>query len=546
MHDAFNQHFRFGSAGWSGEDDLRRAGLLRGGGLYIGQSPGKHAAHRGAASALRLDTDAPSLTIAGAGAGKMRDLLAMAVAGNAGQRNFILDPRGEIAAVTMPNFVMSGAYAYFWNPCAIAGLPRHRCNPLDILNLDSPRLHADCKFICESLIPLSGSGNGKYFELRAREWADAILKARVERNGTVSFPDLYRTINIIESDPIAWADELEFMLASRFEGVRRTAAEMLTKQQDSSKEFGSILGELYAYLSFLDDPMLQEALEEPDFSLTALNDPLQAATLFVNVPIEYVSLWGPVLRTLFTVAMLYKSRAPQAPRLTMIVDEAGQLGNFESLLRAFTFGRGAGVKAWALFQDTGQIISNYGSAALQGFFGSAASRQFFGVRDYETAQMVSRMLGTQTLEYDDTLRQADAGRSKFNAAMRIMNGDDPFAAMYDMKHFGEASAHQTKQARPLMTPDEILAMPEDRQILFISGKNLKPIYAGRAPYFTNAGWAGRFLPNPYHPPPDRVALPSKHGERFARVITEPVPAPYAHYPQYAGGMWSYVEGYRPD
>lgn len=41
---------------------------------------------------------------------KMRDLLAIAVAGNAGAPNFVLDPRGEIAAVTMPNFAMRHAY----------------------------------------------------------------------------------------------------------------------------------------------------------------------------------------------------------------------------------------------------------------------------------------------------------------------------------------------------------------------------------------------------------------------------------------------------
>ena len=73
----------------------------------------------------------------------------------------------------------------------------------------------------------------------------------------------------------------------------------------------------------------------------------------------------------------------------MIIDEVGQLGNFDALLRSFTFGRGAGVRAWALFQDAGQITRNSGPTGLQGFMGSAALRQFFGVRDYQTAQMVS-------------------------------------------------------------------------------------------------------------------------------------------------------------
>ena len=531
-----NEHFRFGSASWSGEDDLHRAGMLSGDGLQIGYWSDAR---------LCLDTDAPSITIAGAGAGKMRDLLALAVASNAGGRNFILDPRGEICAVTLPFFAWKRAHVYCWNPCMIAGLAQHKLNPLDILDLANPRFHADCKFIAESLIPLSGSSSGHYFELRAREWVENLLKALVEQNGSVSFPALYRAVNLIETDRDGWADFLSAMLSSSMESVQRTAGEMSLKQLDSPKEFGSIVGELYAHLNFLDDPMLQAALENPDFSLRDLCDPHQPTTLFVNVPIEYVALWSPILRTMFTVAMLYKSRAPQAPRLTMIVDECGQLGRFEAVLRAFTFGRGAGIRAWALFQDTGQIIRNFGQPALQGFLGSAAMRQFFGVRDYETASMISSMLGQETLEYDDTLRQADAQRSRFNATMRVMNGDDPFQALYDMRHFQSASQNRTKQARPLMTPDEILAMPEDRQILFVSGKSLKPIYAERHAYWTRPEWVGGFLPNPYHPPLDVVTIPSRRGPRTVRVIRERVPAAFAHLPQYADGTWAFAEGYRP-
>jgi type IV secretion system protein VirD4 len=520
----FREQHRFGSASWASEADLASAGMLGGRGLQVGYFNN---------AALAPDTDAPSITIAGAGAGKMRDLLALAIARNAGERLFVLDPRGEIAAVTMPNFAMQRAHAYCWNPCGIAGLHHNPCNPLDLLTLNSPRFHADTKFIAESLIPLSGASNSKYFELRSREWVENLLKALVEQNGSVSFPALFRAVNLIETDPEGWANLLEKMLASSTDSVRRTAAEMLAKQQDSPKEFGGIVGELYANLNFLDDPMLQAALEKPDFSLSALCDPRQLATLFVNVPIEYVALWAPVLRTMFTAAMLYKSRAPQAPRLTMIVDEAGQLGKFEALLRAFTFGRGAGVKAWALFQDSGQIVRNFGAPALQGFMGSAALRQFFGVRDYETAQMISSMLGNETLEYDDTRLQNEARRAKFGAAMRFLQDGDPFQAGYDVKHYEAASRIRTKQMRPLMTPDEILAMPEDRQILFISSKNLKPVYAQRFPYYERGEYAGRFLPNPYH------------GANGVTVITEAVPPAFARYPQYRNGKWSYVQGHRP-
>ena len=58
-----NEEFRFGSASWSDERDLRRAGLLSGNGLQVGYVAGKP---------VCLETDAPILTVAGAGSCKVR------------------------------------------------------------------------------------------------------------------------------------------------------------------------------------------------------------------------------------------------------------------------------------------------------------------------------------------------------------------------------------------------------------------------------------------------------------------------------------------
>ena len=531
-----NEEYRFGSAAWANEGELRRAGLFERNGLQLGYFANKP---------LRLEGDAPLITVGGAGSGKLRDDLAYVHCGSPGVPMLTLDPRGEQTAISTAAHTRHGDYAYSWNPTGQCGLPKHSCNPLDILKPDSPNLFGDCQFIAEGLIPLSGGGNGKYFEMRAREWLQFIMIALVERERAVSLPRLYRVINLVESDPQGWADILEIMLASASADVRRVANEMLTKQQDSPREFGSIMGEIYAHLNALADPVLSASLERSDFSLAALLSTHPACKISLIAPAEYLSIWSPLLRVFFTVAMLYKTRAPQARRVTFLVDEAGQMGNFEMLLRSFTYGRGAGIRSWAIFQDTGQIVRNFGAAALQGFLGSAQVRQFFGVRDFQTAQMVSSMLGTETLEYDDSLRQADAKRQKMNAAMSIMNGSDPFSAYADMKYHTYAEEHRTKQARALMMPEEILSMPEDRQLLFISGKNLKPIFARKHPYFERSDFAGRFLPNPFHPPHDSVPIPSRWGRRRARIINERVPQQFSHYPQYADGMWSYVEGYRP-
>ncbi|MEP0708861.1 MAG: type IV secretory system conjugative DNA transfer family protein [Parvibaculum sp.] len=530
-----NEEYRFGSAAWAKEQDLRRAELFSTGGLHLGYFNGR---------GIRLEGDAPLLTIGGAGSGKLRDLEGHVAINALGQPILWLDPRGEIGAISIHVLAPAGQYGCYWNPMRIAGLPSHSVNPLDILDANSPRFHADTKFICEGLIALSGSANGQYFELRGREWLGVLIKALVEQHGWVSFPMLWRAINMIEGNPSEWADMLKHMLASRFEDVRRVAAEMLTKQQESPKEFGSILGEIYAHLSFLNDPTLLASLEGGDFSLKDLCRRFPVTSVFLNVPAEYLRIWSPLIRVMVTVVQLYKSRDLSAPRITIIIDEAGQLGRFEALISGFTFGRGFGVRMWALFQDIGQIVRNFDKSAVQSLMGSAQARQFFGVRDYETADLVSKMLGAETLSYDAFEYQQNAKREKWNAAKRALYGGDPLAQAYDYAHYQQNAEHQTKQGRPLLTPDEILNLPEDRQVLFVSGKNLNPILGQKQPYYELRENAGRYLPNPYHPPADRVRVKTRFGHRWARVIDAPVPEKWAAFPQYQNGRALHIEGYR--
>ena len=534
QNDSFNSEHRFGSARWADEAEIRRAGLFGEKGLPLGFSRN---------SLLRLHSDAPLITFGGAGSGKLRDLLAYVLCLCPAEPMLILDPRGELYAVSILGLAAAGTYCFAWDPLRLTGAPQHSCNPLDILKLDSPNFHADCKFIFEGLIPMPPGVSQPYFILRAREWVESIAKVCVEHWGYVSLPMLYQVINWIEGDGLKWADFLEVMLRSRFAEARRTASEMLTKQQDSQREFGSVMGEIYAYTSFLADPALSAALEGGDFSLKDLTRHNPITRIHLNVPAEYLGIWSPVIRIFFTVASLYKGRALEAPRVNFIIDEAGQLGRFEALKRSFTFDRGKGVRTWALFQAVSQIIENFEPSAVQTFLGSAQVRQFFGVRDFETAELVSKMLGDQTLEYDDLNYQQEARRYRMDAMRHAFSGGDPFEKAFEYQHYGKSAQRKTKQARPLMEPDEILNMPEHEQILFISGKNLHPLRVNKHPYYERKEMAGRFLPNPNHPPNDQVKVATSFGSKSVRVIEDTVPDKYAGFPQYAHGCVRRLESF---
>ncbi|MCB1451418.1 MAG: hypothetical protein KDJ67_15135 [Nitratireductor sp.] len=92
--------------------------------------------------------------------------------------------------------------------------------------------------------------------------------------------------------------------------------------------------------------------------------------------------------------------------------------------------------------------------------------------------------------------------------------------------------------RPLQTPDEVLNAAPDTAFIFADTLQ-QPIKAQRKAYYSQKFMAGRFHPNPYHPPADRVRVTLGMGRhRWLRVKSERVPRRFAHYPQYAEGRWS--------
>ena len=105
-------------------------------------------------------------------------------------------------------------------------------------------------------------------------------------------------------------------------------------------------------------------------------------------------------------------------------------------------------------------------------------------------------------------------------------------------------AHRSQQQRWLRTLDEVIGTPGDRQYIFADGLS-HPLYAERTPYYEQRFMAGRFHPNPFHPPADRVRIKTRFGHAWRRMIRERVPGQYAHLPQFADGRWSTIEGFRP-
>jgi type IV secretion system protein VirD4 len=533
-----NSKNRFGQADWATEADLEAAELFdkRPHSIFVGFFNGREVYFHGPAGMV--------LT-AGARAGKLRDVLSYNLLTGTCLSNIVmLDPKREGYAISA-NQTADGKFVACWNPSGFANTLQDRIDPLPTMVLSNPNLVSDIKVLWENLIAPSGASNSRYFEGLAQVYGEAISLALVEMMGKLTLPDLYDVISMLPGGGDRWLDFAYQMSKSQFPQVIEVEVAIAASRGDSSGGFRGIVGELTRAVACLSDPMLMASVSPPfTMSLESLLDADQRWQLYLSPPVEYLSAWAPVIKTFFVSLNLLKSRAPSAPRILFIIDEVGQIvghgsGGFPLVPRLFTYGAGIGITPLIVLQSNRQMRA-LGPDAESLIMSSAAAKLAFGIRDIESAADLSRIMGAQTLTYDDRLAQQQAVHARNEAARALFSGGDPLQAGLAIAHQSYVAEHQSKQQRQLMFPDEVMNM-DSRGAIYIHEEVKGPIALEREPYFGRRELAGRFLPNPYHPPADSVTVQTRWGKRTRRVITESVPERFAHFPQYRDGFWTRVD-----
>ncbi|MEO1046389.1 MAG: type IV secretory system conjugative DNA transfer family protein [Pseudomonadota bacterium] len=480
-----------------------------------------------------------ALLIAGARSGKLRDVLGYNIcAGTYAHSMLVLDMKGELAAISQDQ-TKAGKHCLYWNPAGLHGLPQHRINPVDYIRKDSPTLVSDVKVFCQNFFPKSGGDNSEYFDSRAQAFGEAVILTITYLDEVLTLPRLYEVLNLIPGNSEEWMNFAYDMHQCGFPIAKAVEEEIAASRDSSSNGFQGILGTIMKGIASLSDPALMVSVSPP--FTASMADMCGSKPTHVNLmpPAEFIESWSPVIKALFVAGMIYKSRAPQAKPQTWIIDECAQLGAFPLVTRMFTYGAGIGIRPWAIYQSLDQLKAT-GPEAQNIIPASAACQSWFGVRDYPTAKRLSDMLGSETLEYNESLSQRRANLSYQQSIDALLTGGDPIEASLHLAHYDQASRHRSKQQRLLRSPDEILNMPEGKQFIFADGLD-HPAYADRKPYYEQRFMAGRYHPNPYYPPLDRVRVKALIGHKWLRVRKSPVPSRYAGYPQYAGGQWSFVD-----
>jgi type IV secretion system protein VirD4 len=250
--------------------------------------------------------------------------------------------------------------------------------------------------------------------------------------------------------------------------IAQEAGQIERREAQAPEEFSAVLSTMKQDTNFLGDPVMQQALSGSSADLAALKgsldgERLSGCAVSVVMPLQYITTHAAYARLVTAVALWTMQEGKLARgRVLFLLDEFPALGRMGRIADGLATFRKYRVWLWPIVQNLGQLKILYGEN-WQTFISNAGLQQFIGAGDLETARYVSDLLGEATIEVQS-------------------------------KNPGGISTYETK--RQLATPDEILCLRDDLQIVAID--NLKPLVLGRTPYWQRSELRTRFHPNPYH------------------------------------------------
>ena len=197
-----------------------------------------------------------------------------------------------------------------------------------------------------------------------------------------------------------------------------------------------------------------------DFTIEDLVNYERPISLYLVVPPSDKIRLRPLIRLMFTMVvnrlterMVFEGAEQKRNRhrLLLLIDEFPALNRMEIFADALSYMAGYGLKAYLITQDIRQIVDAYGQN--ESIVSNCHVRIAFAPNQVETAELLSKMTGTQTVQK----ASYNFSGSRFSPVMGHMN----------------ASVDHIE--RPLMTPDEVLRLkPPQKQSDGASEKIVAP------------------------------------------------------------------------
>lgn len=455
----------FGTASFASLQDCADAGLTDPHGLFLGALNGVP---------LFFNGKAHLVTVAPARQGKGTSVVIPNLLHYPGSV-FVTDPKGELAAVTSKHRQDTfGHKIIYLNPWGLHDLPRHRYNPLEPLigMAADPRRHHDlgdaARSLALQLIPEPAGGDkNQYFRDAARNLLEGLILHIVTRGRPqkCNLPELWR---VVKSTDLLEMTFVDMAASSALDGVVSAyGQEFLTQFEEGARQFSDFrTGVSNALQVFRPGGQLAEAVSGSDVSFHDLK--AEGTTVYVMIPAERIADYGVWLGLVTKHAINAVATTKGTQRVLFLLDEFANMGRIAGLAEALTLLPGYGVRVWAIVQDLSHLVQVYGRDTANIILSQSEVKQFFAVQDMELSVRLSRLMGERSI----ITRNYNLGQT-----------DDD-----------ELGISVSERGVPLMLPQEIMTLPEDRQLLFV--KSAPPVVAEKVRYWDVSPWRDWAAPNP--------------------------------------------------
>ncbi|WP_328279484.1 conjugal transfer protein TraG [Sphingobium sp.] len=451
----------FGSARWASEKEIRKAGLLGGDGVVLGQFGRAYLRHDGPEHVLCY---AP--TRSGKGVGLVVPSL-LTWPGSA----IVHDIKGENWTLTA-GFRSQHGRVLLFDPTNAASAAY---NPLLEVRRGQWEVR-DVQNVADVLVDPEGSLE------RRNHWEKTSHALLVGAILHVLYAEPDKTLAGVAaflSDPARPIETtLDRMMATPHLGeagvhpvIASAARELLNK---SDNERSGVLSTAMSFLGLYRDPVVAKVTRCCQWRIADLVDGPEPVSLYLVIPPSDISRTRPLIRLMLNqigrrLTEELESGAKRN-RLLLMLDEFPALGRLDFFESALAFMAGYGIKGFLIAQSLNQIEKAYGQN--NAILDNCHIRVSFATNDERTGERVSKALGTAT-------------------EMKAMKN---YAGHRLSPWLGHLMVSRSETARQLLTPGEVMQLPPDEEIVMVSGVN--PIRAKKAAYYTDDRLAARIMAPP--------------------------------------------------
>ena len=307
---------------------------------------------------------------------------------------FVIDVKGQLAAVTGPARAATGQEVVAINPFDVLSIPTATYNPLRFLNLHSLSFASDCRKIAEGLVEVK---KGDHWELSALDLVSLLIQWTVCFEDEKNLITVRRLLNQSETDRRA--------LFVRMTGhtERPDVAEGAARYAGTSKEVADCIQTAVVQLSFLRDAGIERVLQGGGREISFADLKRKLMTVYLIIPPDLLNTHSRFLRLLVMSALgeLFKERTTPPNPVLFMLDEFAQLGHMALIENVASVGRDYKIRLWPILQNIPQLKTLYGDK-WESFLSSAGAVQFFAPNDLETAGWLSRRSGVHMVERETT------------------------------------------------------------------------------------------------------------------------------------------------